>query len=806
MQVGLVGYFGFGNYGDELFVEIFRTAIPEATFTVLKGCDGVSAHDPVEIARQDCIVIGGGDLVISSGFSRRYWDPTLLSRPVFIVGVGVDSERGHSDAAVRRMRRFYQHDSVKLIAARDTASEHWIRRHLRPPVPVEVYPDLVASLPMRRRDDAPPVFGLVLRAQATQAAENAQRLVDRAAELGYRTANVVLGTGTTLAEDLPAARAVRTDELVVCHSSTEMTEALGGCALVASQRLHGCIAAMMMGIPTIGLRTVGKFDAWFGQFEPRPPIYRLDDPDLVATLDYPIESVDPATVATLQERARFALDRLAASIALVPLHHRSPGYYYAHFDTSVDQRARMLQLSPRLRANPSAVLEPGRELAWYRDEIARWKGPEYLESLDKLVAEQPVLNELPPTTRAIVTIPVAAAAENETIYSTLSLYAQQREDWLRVTPILLYVNYADATSRDPEETSAIATTIDEIQRARVDFPQLRMAVVVEPFDPALPRRHNGIIGYVGRRMYDLALMAALRAMTTGQLSPDRDILLIRNDADAAGMSATYLQRMITVAADRPTADAFVGGIYWGTANYDDYPGFGVAMAFKEGIRALTMRRGGYRRLPATNGSNVAIRMSTLAAVGGVGHSPYYGAGGDDVEISSRINQARHQTADVARPIRYVSGCAIDATGERPLGVYRTGKSVVHTWSTFNRGDRGYLRRGDAGGDEADDYGPEDPTTSIRRIEQAITDLVNHWYHDPDLTESALRLMIGSHDDAGAPTYQARWDENRFSFEFTDAGHSWLAGRLDRYGERLRNSLYGPRGSSSRMVQSLERPA
>ncbi len=41
-----------------------------------------------------------------------------------------------------------------------------------------------------------------------------------------------------------------------------------------------------------------------------------------------------------------------------------------------------------------------------------------------------------------------------------------------------------------------------------------------------------------------------------------------------------------------------------------------------------------------------------------------------------------------RPIRYVTDAQIDASGERPLGTYRRGQSVIETWDTYNYGPGG----------------------------------------------------------------------------------------------------------------------
>lgn len=72
MRVGLVGYFGFGNYGDELYIRVHQRLFAGHETRILQGCRAIAPHDPAEIDRQDLVVIGGGDLVDPSRYLARY--------------------------------------------------------------------------------------------------------------------------------------------------------------------------------------------------------------------------------------------------------------------------------------------------------------------------------------------------------------------------------------------------------------------------------------------------------------------------------------------------------------------------------------------------------------------------------------------------------------------------------------------------------------------------------------------------------------------------------------------------------------
>ena len=852
MKIGLVGYFNFGNYGDELFVDVFKSLFDQSDLTILNGVDGIHAHDPNQIGAQDCIIVGGGDLVIPSGYAERYWSRSLLSRPVFIVGVGVADGSAVSPAAVRHMRRFFQDTNVRLVTARDTRSRDWIVEHLQPRVPVGCYPDLVAGMDFAKTESTGRTLGLVLRPHPAMDGDSLEALVARAYGFGYRVKQLVLGIGAMATEDLAAAKALDLpfSDLVVRDSIEDLTRELSRCDVVVSQRFHGCVAAMMMGIPTIGIGRSNKFTALFEMFEKEPFLVAPEDTNLALRLIDPMYTISATAVARVQKDAREGLMEVRQAVTgehRRRRRRRRHGHYgdygggdyggyggyggYGHLGSKKMRRARERDRSPRLRANPGSRLHPGEELSWYRGAVAARKGAAYVSQLDDIVDATPELASLPHGTKAVVTIPIAGVTEHENIYGTLSLYAQQGEAALRATTVIAYVNYADSATSDRSTWSAIQSTLAGIDRARADFPALRIAVVDEPFPRATPAQHNGIIGYVARRMYDLALLSVERAMRAGGLDPDQDVLLIRNDADAIGMCAGYLDRLIRAADRHFDADAFQGAVRWGTPHTCDYPGFGVVVSFKEGLRALTARVGSpYRVRPSTTGSNVAVRMSTLAAVGSVGTTDYYGAGADDLEIGIRVHEARarqgassltnldRRGADgLPRTIRFVPGAQIDASGERSFATYSSGESITATWSTFNAGADGYTARIDAAGATSVTPGSIDLDASIDRIERNVEDLASSWYADPELVDSALRLVIGRTVD-GLATYDRSWHGGRFSFAFTSAGRSWLKRRLhgdggagvEPYWRRTMRSLYGgPVGVATsqisrrpRMVASL----
>lgn len=496
---------------------------------------------------------------------------------------------------------------------------------------------------------------------------------------------------------------------------------------------------------------------------------------------------------------------------------RSPSYYgYGELSEELLDRWRD-NMSPRLRDNPDAVLDPSEELSWYRKRVEEQRGAEYLQDLDRNIDNDEVLANIDDSVDAIVTIPVAAASESENIYNTLSLYAQQSDDAKRRTVILMNVNWRQSAESDPESKAAIDKTIAEIERAKADFPDLKIASFQKQWTDDFIRERNGVIGEVVKVLYDVASMSMERSIREGRRS-NREALIIRNDADEVGLRKNYIDQYLKAMTEYPDSDAYSGIIRFDTRRHKDFPSFGIITNF---ARVLNIRR------PVTSGANSAFRMSSLAAVGGSEDSPDIGAGADDVLMGRKLRFARGEaggggstygsrspglvssasstgTASTRVVIRHILAAQVDTNGDRFLGVYRRGGLFESSWEDFSEG--GYRdRREELKG--LPDNDREDPVNDINiiagRIEKELA-FYGTGYNDPGLMSWALGTYFGTQDRDGNPLYTARWNNGEFQFRFTDSGRQWLQtrltrderGRFDPYGSRVRRRLYREKPSRS----------
>ncbi len=487
------------------------------------------------------------------------------------------------------------------------------------------------------------------------------------------------------------------------------------------------------------------------------------------------------------------------------------GYYYGNRELSAeDIRQRRKETSPRLLNDPSASLEVGQELDWY-DKNLKNQSPEYAREIQQAIATSPELAVEKPDLRAIVTIPVGASAEADNIYKTLSLYAQQDPSALARSKFLLHVNWFDSDESDSSKAEAIAKTKAEIERARTDFPELTIATIETVWSREKEQRGeygNGIIGHVARKLYDTAMLSVQQQIKNGVLSPNQDVVMIRNDADAQGMDRRYLARLIDTAEEHPENDVFTGAVRWETARYRDMPGLAFVANLQSTMQLAALRRN-VQAWPQTVGINTTVRMSTFAAVGGIGEDAWdTGAGSDDLKIGGRISDARsgkisyrggifrrrryYASTDSQRGSysyhRLVAGAGIDSKADRIERAYLT-NGVAYAWNNFNKG--GYEDR--SSGLERLPRKEDiihDSATILKRIEDNVSGLIAE--NNPAQMNAALALML-PREVGGRLLYTI----TRSRFKLTDDGAKWLLNRLRRNGKgqfdaiggRVRRQLY-----------------
>jgi polysaccharide pyruvyl transferase WcaK-like protein len=266
-KIGLIGFFGWGNFGDELFLEVYKEYFgKDFELEVIHNMDKKPYFTkPVKevIAKYDALIIGGGDLVIPWNISELYWKEEYLDKPVYIIGIGVPTWGKEKEHIVNKMRNFFQHDNVKKIITRDIESAKWIQRKLSPKVLIEYHADIVCALSIPKiKENKEKILGIVTRYRKNNDDDYTQllELCHSAVNEGYKIHHIILAMDKTGRLDKETADKFIFEgkQTVYTESLEEQMIAIGRCTVLASMKFHGSVVATMYGIPSIVLSPTDK--------------------------------------------------------------------------------------------------------------------------------------------------------------------------------------------------------------------------------------------------------------------------------------------------------------------------------------------------------------------------------------------------------------------------------------------------------------------------------------------------------------------------------------------------------------------
>lgn len=294
-KIGLIGYFGWGNFGDELFLKVHHQHLdPYFELKVIHEL----LHEPYftrpieEIVDEyDAFIIGGGDLLNPVRVSTLYWQEAYLKKPVFIYGIGVPNVKWSRADVLNTYRKFFQHENCKLVVPRDVESFNWIQKNILPTGRLEWFPDPVCS--MRKPPSNPPskkTLGVVMRKHRSLIEDFSalRMMIDEAKKMDYQIKHIVLGNLEIGSGDYEMAQLIAEDgeEIVYLNSLDEMCQAISSCSLLASIKFHGLIVASMYGIPTIAMSVTPKNRNFLRMLERGEMLASYTDPMLYKRLSY----------------------------------------------------------------------------------------------------------------------------------------------------------------------------------------------------------------------------------------------------------------------------------------------------------------------------------------------------------------------------------------------------------------------------------------------------------------------------------------------------------------------------------------
>lgn len=268
-KIALVGYFGWGNFGDEMFVKTHIQQLSDDYELVIANDLTKKPYfsRPVKdiVKDVDAVLIGGGDLLNPINISPLYWNSAYLAKPTYIFGLGVPRQVKKVEHVLERYKTFLTHPNCKLVVARDQESYDWLAKNFPIEDKLRWFPDPVCSCELPAA--TPPeekTLGIVMREHHSldEDMDPLFELIARGRELGYKIKHIVLASMELGKGDYERALKIRgehvDEEIVYTESLEEMCEAISSCSFLASIKFHGVIVATMYGIPSIAMSVTPK--------------------------------------------------------------------------------------------------------------------------------------------------------------------------------------------------------------------------------------------------------------------------------------------------------------------------------------------------------------------------------------------------------------------------------------------------------------------------------------------------------------------------------------------------------------------
>lgn len=181
MKLAVSGYYGMGNFGDDLFLHTLRQVFDKHSVYPWS-----SRIDP---KKSDAVIIGGGDLITPYSFNSYYFDPQLKQLPLWIYGVGiVDAYPEHTWPAEQVAKYRSVITQANRAVFRDQRSSDIAKRvHFHHNVETE--PDIVFGyreplIPIKRFSNKPTI-GVCVFSYDVFPMDNMTKLLSYLIQLGY---------------------------------------------------------------------------------------------------------------------------------------------------------------------------------------------------------------------------------------------------------------------------------------------------------------------------------------------------------------------------------------------------------------------------------------------------------------------------------------------------------------------------------------------------------------------------------------------------------------------------------------------
>ena len=307
MKIGIIGYYGFSNLGDELnlqcMMENFRNQYKSVEFLIFSDCRKIEGEVNYRIAGLnyilpsgtrtqdvlnscDLLIIGGGGLIYLGGFWFPFMDDSITT-PYVIYRVGID-DREIDLSAVKQHKRLFLR--AKEVTVRDHYSLNLCRKYLTNNV--ELVSEAIWNHPYKEisfKNETGKDIGINLRSFSPEVYPALQIFFNGLREQGYKLhfipCQVMIQNPNLNDNKYHRTVAGKEDDILPDDSSIqERCRLISRMDLCIGMRLHFVLLSLSQRVPVIALNYNNKVKGLMDEAELGDYIIDLNNPDLLSSL------------------------------------------------------------------------------------------------------------------------------------------------------------------------------------------------------------------------------------------------------------------------------------------------------------------------------------------------------------------------------------------------------------------------------------------------------------------------------------------------------------------------------------------
>jgi len=281
MRIGIIGYYGFHNLGDELNLQCLMNNLREqfksVEFLVFSDCRKLEGEISYKIVGLnyipspgtriqdvmnscDLLIIGGGGLIYLGEFWFAFMDENITA-PYIIYRVGIDDREVNREAVEAHRNLFLR---AKEVTVRDHYSQELCRKYLMKHA--EVVPEAIWNHPYKNiqlYDRPAKKVGINLRSFAPEIFPVLQNFFDYLREQGYRLHFIpcqVLEQNPNLNDNKYHRLEADKEDIILPEDSSyeERCRLISEMDFCIGMRLHFVLLSLSQRVPVIALNYNNK--------------------------------------------------------------------------------------------------------------------------------------------------------------------------------------------------------------------------------------------------------------------------------------------------------------------------------------------------------------------------------------------------------------------------------------------------------------------------------------------------------------------------------------------------------------------